>query len=445
MIENLRALLAHGPQFPGTLDLTGSSDVVVLELRHNRWIRRRWRPSEPLRLPRQHRPLHVQTRLAQSPAQPLGTSAPRFDVLNSPCGPNYCSFNGLRGGPGLLSLVLGPFKGLSADWNPSTACPQVPTSAKRRLHFSHAAVCVLEFGNMKDPLTSKTTMLPMSITPDTACKGFRTLDPWDVTRLEMSPPTVSFGANFYCQFSQIVYLFTSEAHVLCPFTEHFDGFKSTYGQSSGFRTDSPATESTVSSRYRPRMPSVSPVLLSIVMLPIVTAFRSTLSRHLSPSLELSLGRSAPSLEMSYCGAFVGRRWYTPASDTQDKQGNSLKGNFHIGYRLRCVSCPRIHLLQSVELFLLPIPTHVFRNFPQNISVFLNQESSGNGKIISVVSSVDSSTSTSPPWSDNTSKDPTSMVTNGTFCEVSVSSPQFPTPFPLGADFGSLPLTGVLAL
>ena len=69
MTENLHALSAHGPQFPGTLDLTGCSDVVVLELRHHRCIRRRWRPSEPLRLPSRHRPLHVQTRLVQPPAQ----------------------------------------------------------------------------------------------------------------------------------------------------------------------------------------------------------------------------------------------------------------------------------------------------------------------------------------------------------------------------------------
>ena len=45
-----------------------------------------------------------------------------------------------------------------------------------------------EFGNMEDPLPSKTTMLPLSITPDTAKKGLRTLAPWNVTRLEMSPP-----------------------------------------------------------------------------------------------------------------------------------------------------------------------------------------------------------------------------------------------------------------
>ena len=39
-----------------------------------------------------------------------------------------------------------------------------------------------------------------------------------------------------------------------------------------------------------------------------------------------------------------------------------------------------------------------------------------------------------------------MVPNGTFCEVSVSSSsQFPTLFPVGADFGDPPLMRVLAL
>ena len=43
----------------------------------------------------------------------------------------------------------------------------------------------------------------------------------------------------------------------CPFTEPFNGSKSTFGQSSGFTTDSPALESTVISRCRPRSPSVA--------------------------------------------------------------------------------------------------------------------------------------------------------------------------------------------
>ena len=206
------------------------------------------------------------------------------------------------------------------------------------------------------------------------------------------------------------------------------------------------------SQYRPRLQSVSPDLLSMVMLTNVTAFRSTSSGHHSPSLELSLGRSSPSLEMSYCGAIIGRRWYPSSFWHTEQTGKFTERQlFHIGFRLRCASCIRIHLLQSVELFLLLIPTieewilfvlvisvaRVSETSHKTFSVLENQESGGNGGIISVVSCVDSSTSTRTPWSDNTSKDPKSMVSNGTFCDVSVSSSsQFPTPFPLGADCGS---------
>ena len=52
---------------------------------------------------------------ATSGATTPGTSAPGFEVLSSLSGPNSFSFNGLTGGPGLLSQVLGPFKELPAD------------------------------------------------------------------------------------------------------------------------------------------------------------------------------------------------------------------------------------------------------------------------------------------------------------------------------------------
>ena len=73
-----------------------------------------------------------------------GTSVLGFELLNSPTAPNSFSSKSLTGGPGLLSLVLGPFKRLPSSWNPSTACPRVPTSARRILHFAHAAGYVLE-------------------------------------------------------------------------------------------------------------------------------------------------------------------------------------------------------------------------------------------------------------------------------------------------------------
>ena len=115
MTENLHALSAHGPRFPGKLDLTGCSVVEVHEVRHIRQIRHRWRLSEPLRLPCRHRPFHVQTRLAQPPTPPplvplhqdSKCSAHQMD-------PILFSLNGLTGGPGLLSLVLCRFEGLAA-------------------------------------------------------------------------------------------------------------------------------------------------------------------------------------------------------------------------------------------------------------------------------------------------------------------------------------------
>ena len=44
-----------------------------------------------------------------------GTTARGFEVLSSPTITNASSFHGLTGDPGLLSLVLGPFKVLPAE------------------------------------------------------------------------------------------------------------------------------------------------------------------------------------------------------------------------------------------------------------------------------------------------------------------------------------------
>ena len=147
------------------------------------------------------------------------------------------------------------------------------------------------------------TMFPLSITPDTASKGLRTLAPWNVSRLEMSPPPCRSVRTFTVKSHKLSIFSPPGPTYRCPFTEPFDGFKSTV-ESSGFTTDSPAPESTVISQHRPRSPSMD-------MLPIVTAFRSTSSGHHSPSVELSLGRCSPSLEVSYCGALIGRHSYTP--------------------------------------------------------------------------------------------------------------------------------------
>ena len=109
------------------------------------------------------------------------------------------------------------------------------------------------FGSMKDPLPSKTTVLPLSITPDTASKGLRTLAPWSVIRLGMSPPPCRSVRTFTVKSHRLSIISPPRPTYRCPFTESFEGFRSTFGQSSGFTTDSPAPESTVISRCRPRL------------------------------------------------------------------------------------------------------------------------------------------------------------------------------------------------
>ena len=154
-----------------------------------------------------------------------------------------------------------------------------------------------------------------------------------------------------CELSRLSIFSPAGPTCRCPFTEPFDG-----GQSSGFTIDSPALESTVISRYRPRSPSVATGLLSMDMLPIVTAFRSTSSGHHSSLLVLSLGRSAPSLEMSYCGVFIGKRWYTPSFWHTEQTGKFTERQpFTLGTDFGAFRAQG-SMLQSIELFLLPIPT-----------------------------------------------------------------------------------------
>ena len=163
-------------------------------------------------------------------------------------------------------------------------------------------------------LCNASRVVPLSITLDTAGKGFRTLAPWNVTRLDMSPHGV-----VRCELLLSVLPGCQSFHLQGPrIVVPSLSLLTVSNRHSANTTDSPAPESTVISGYRPRSPSVATGLRSIDMLPNVTAFRSTSSSRHSPSLELSLGRSSPSLEMSCCGAVIGRRWYTSRS--------SLRGN-----------------------------------------------------------------------------------------------------------------------
>ena len=136
------------------------------------------------------------------------------------------------------------------------------------------------------------------------------IDQWDVNR--------AFSVRWRMHHAYT--LSKNGCHCQCPFTEPFDGFKSIFGQSSGFTTDSPAPESTVISRCRPRSPSVATGLLSMDMFPIVTAFKSTSSAPHSPSLELSLGLllhwrcHTVALSLADVGTL-------PASGTLNRQGS----------------------------------------------------------------------------------------------------------------------------
>ena len=112
----------------------------------------------------------------------------------------------------------------------------------------------------------------------------------------------------------------------------------------------------------------------------------------STSLELSLGRSFPSL---------GKRWYTPTSGTQNRQGTSLRSNSHrpqtsVRFRAqgsihwKASNCSFFPSQQSKNGSSWRSSLQSFRNFPQNVSVLLSHELGGSGGVISVVSFVNSS-------------------------------------------------------
>ena len=142
---------------------------------------------------------------ATSGATTPGTSAPGFEVLNSPNGPN--SF--------FLSTVLRVLQAYSAWCSALSRCSP-PTEIRRRsvLRFPRSQDEDPIFPmqryaslNLHDSLSHRRdtgtrvwqyegsnfvedTMLPFSITPDTASKGLRSLASWNVIRLEMSPHRV---------------------------------------------------------------------------------------------------------------------------------------------------------------------------------------------------------------------------------------------------------------
>ena len=182
----------------------------------------------------------------------------------------------------------------------------------------------------------------------------------------------------------------------CPFTEPINGFRSTCGHSSGFISNSVALESTEISRHRPRLPSVTTDVLSMGTWLIVT------------------------VEPLYTRCDF--NWYTVKSTfalTEDVVLRSCtwqmlvvyaslltqKATFRTGYRHRYILCPaaknqtahasnpnnqRKEILRNLEG---PLPLQCLRNFLE-VLVSWNQDKSGNGGIVSVDSSEDSSAATS---------------------------------------------------
>ena len=166
------------------------------------------RHSETRRLPCWHRPAPLAHTFGAS-GTTCGTSAPGFEVLSSQTVPNAFSL-----------IVLLVVQAHSA-WCSARSRGSPPTEIRRRFVLSfprpqdkHSIFRMQRDaplnpcdsllteatpthwpGSIKDPVPSKTTMLPLSIIPETASKGFRTSAPWRVTRLEMSFTTVSFGMD----------------------------------------------------------------------------------------------------------------------------------------------------------------------------------------------------------------------------------------------------------
>ena len=285
-------------KFPGTLDLTGCPSSRFTKFATPRRIRHHWRLSEPLRLPCQHRPLNVQTRMAHPPALPPGTSDPGFDLLNSPNGPRR----------------LKPVDGLSSDSH---------VRKTKTPFFAHRCDTGTRVGQHERPTSVEDHNVGLCpsllILPAKACGprlpgmsfGLRS-HLHRVVRCELSPSSLPDCQSFHLQ-----------AHVSLS----FHGFKSILDQSSGFTTDSPAPESTVFSRYRPRSPSVATSLLSMDMLPICDCVQVHLVRpptlhHWScRSVGLLLHRRCHTVALSL--ADVGT---LPASGTLNRPGSSLRSN-----------------------------------------------------------------------------------------------------------------------
>ena len=136
---------------------------------------------------------------------------------------------------------------------------------------------------MKDPLSSNTTNVTFVKHSRRSKQGLADQGPLECQSARKCRLHRVFRYGLFTDNSRRLSIFTPPGPTCRrPFTEPLDGFRSPLGQSSGFTCDSPAPESTVISRYRPRLPSVSTSPLSIDVLLVVTVCRSTSSGHYSP-------------------------------------------------------------------------------------------------------------------------------------------------------------------
>ena len=187
------------------------------------------------------------------------------------------------------------------------------------------------------------------------------------------PPTVQFGESLHRHFSPKLSVFSPPGSTCrCLFTEPFNGFTSTFGQSTRLTTDSLAQESTVMSRYRPplticfnrfavdgHVADRDGIQLYLVSRPIFTrrdfnlcCVRLTYFFHCGCHNGGGGrgGRSRDRYKLIVCTQFL-----TCMADKAIHRGTA----FRTGKRLQCTRCPRVQLQQCVRVLLPPFPAAVF--------------------------------------------------------------------------------------
>ena len=182
---------------------------------------------------------------------PVSTTG--IEVLDLVNVPNTFSFDGRSrpARPGVLpcqgaSCRLKPTCGVRMTNTPFFACNGMRLSTPAAAFLTMAAPGHVP-DNMKDPLPSKTTMLPLSITPDTSSKGLRTLAPSNVIQLRISLPPCCLVLTFTVKFIKRSNFSPPGPTCRYSFKEPFEGL----GHSAVFTNDSPVPEPTVNAPYRP--------------------------------------------------------------------------------------------------------------------------------------------------------------------------------------------------